>query len=99
MTYDLSFQLTSSLGDHHFILGDHHHLILAVILILKHATLLRHSNLSPKSALIRAELDYREANIDLVIQQYLASSQEHIVELFEEFIMDTDIVPSQSSVA
>ncbi|KAH9047168.1 hypothetical protein EDB84DRAFT_1575478 [Lactarius hengduanensis] len=64
----------------------------AVILILKHATLLRLSNLSPKSALTHAELDYRAANIDVDIQQYLmASSQDHSVELFAAFIMAIDI--------
>ena len=64
----------------------------AVILILKHATFLRRLDLSSGSALTRAELDYREANIDLIIQQYLsASSQEHSVELFAGFIMATDI--------
>ncbi|KAH9051660.1 hypothetical protein EDB87DRAFT_772915 [Lactarius vividus] len=76
-----------------------HHLILAVILILKHATLLRSSNLSPKLALTHAELNYRAANIDVNIQQYLmASSQEHSVDLFAAFIMATDILPSPSSV-
>ncbi|KAH9005538.1 hypothetical protein EDB86DRAFT_1454797 [Lactarius hatsudake] len=75
-----------------------HHLILAVILILKHATLLRLSNLSPISALTNAELDYRAADIDVNIQQYLmTSSQEHSVELFAAFIMAIDILPSQSS--
>ncbi|KAH9024480.1 hypothetical protein EDB83DRAFT_1979310 [Lactarius deliciosus] len=75
-----------------------HHLILAVILILKHATFLRLSSLSPKLALTHAELDYRAANIDVNIQQYLmASSQAHSVELFAAFIMATDILPSQSS--
>ncbi|KAH9019605.1 hypothetical protein EDB83DRAFT_124610 [Lactarius deliciosus] len=74
-----------------------HHLILAVILILKHATLLRLSDLSPESALTHAELDYRAANIDVNIQQYLmASSQEHSVELFAAFIMAIDILPSNS---
>ncbi len=64
----------------------------AVILILKHATLLRPSNLLPESTLTQAELDYREANIDLKIQQHLtASSQEHTVELFAGFVMATDI--------
>jgi hypothetical protein len=64
----------------------------AVILILKHATFLRLSNLSQESALTLAELDYREANIDSTIQQYLAvSSQEHTVELSAAFIMATDI--------
>ncbi|KAH9018571.1 hypothetical protein EDB84DRAFT_1581506 [Lactarius hengduanensis] len=88
----LSFQLTSS-----GLSG--HHLILAVILIFKHATFLRLSNMTSKSALIRAELDYRDANIDSSIQKYLtASSQEHSVELFAAFIIATDIVPSESSV-
>ena len=65
----------------------------AVILILKHATFLRLSNLSPESALTHAELDYREAKIDLKIQQHLtASSQEQSVELFAAFIMATDMV-------
>jgi len=64
----------------------------AVILILKHATFLRLSNLLPESALTHAELDYRKANIDLKVQQHLkASSQEHSVELFAGFIMATDI--------
>ncbi len=63
----------------------------AVILILKHATFLRLSHLSPKSALTRAELNYREANVDLKIQQHLvASSQEHSVEPFAAFIMAMD---------
>ena len=64
----------------------------AVILILKHATLLRLSNLSPVSALTQAELDYQEANVDLKIQQHLTvSSQEHSVELLMGFIMATEI--------
>ncbi|KAH9083862.1 hypothetical protein EDB83DRAFT_2331712, partial [Lactarius deliciosus] len=64
----------------------------AVIIILKHATSLRLFNLSGKSALTHAELDYREANIDTKIRQHLAasSSQEHAVELFASFIMATD---------
>ncbi|KAF8265580.1 hypothetical protein EI94DRAFT_1735400 [Lactarius quietus] len=75
------------------------HLILAVILILKHATLLRLSNLSAEIALTQAELDYQEAKIDLRIQQHLtASSQAPSIELFVKFIMTTDIVPSLSSV-
>ncbi len=64
----------------------------AVILILKHATFLYLSNLSPESALTHMELDYQEANIDLRIQQHLStSSQEHSVELSAGFIMATDI--------
>jgi len=64
----------------------------AVILILKHATFLRLSNVSSESALTRADLEYREANIDLKIkQQIMASSQENSMMLFAGFIMATDI--------
>ena len=41
-----------------------------VILILKHATTLRLSN-TPEEALTQAEVDYKEANIDLKIQEFL----------------------------
>ncbi|KAH9027796.1 hypothetical protein EDB85DRAFT_2291411 [Lactarius pseudohatsudake] len=68
-----------------------YHLILAVILILKHATL-RLSNMSPESALTHAEVDYRQANIDSKIRQHLtASSQEHSDESFAGFIMAIDL--------
>ena len=68
-------------------------LVEAVILILKHATFLRLSNMSPESALTHAEVDYREANIDSSIRQYLtAPSQEHSDELFAGFIMATDVI-------
>jgi len=66
----------------------------AVILILKHATFLRLSNFSCKSALTHAELAYREANINLKIQQFLKTfSQENPVQLqlFSGFIMGIDI--------
>jgi hypothetical protein len=64
----------------------------AVILILKHATFLRLSGLSPKLALIKSEVDYREANINLNIREHLmASFEEHMVEQFAGFIMATDI--------
>ena len=64
----------------------------AIVLIFKHAAFLQLSNLSTESALTRAELDYQEANIDLKIQHHLkASSQEHSVEQFADFIMATDI--------
>ena len=63
----------------------------AVILILKHATFLRLSNLSSESALACADLHYQEANIDLKIQEYLTSSQEKSIMLFVNFIMATDI--------
>jgi len=76
----------------------HRHLVLAVILILKHATFLCLLGLSPQVALTHTELAYQEANIDLKIQQFLtASSHEYSVQLFAHFIMATDIVPSQPS--
>jgi hypothetical protein len=62
----------------------------AVILILKHATFLQLSE-SYTSALTHAELDYQKANIDLNVHQVLASSSEHSVKKFVEFIMATDI--------
>ena len=63
----------------------------AVTLILKHATLLRTSNL-PKTALINVDLDYQRVNIDGSIQQYLKSCALHVsVEEFAGFIMGTEI--------
>ena len=63
----------------------------AVTLILKHATLLRTSNL-PEAALTNVDLDYQKANIDESIQQYLmACGLELSVAQFASFIMDTDI--------
>ncbi|KAF8259543.1 hypothetical protein EI94DRAFT_1707018 [Lactarius quietus] len=66
-------------------------LLEALILIFKHATFLRLSNLSPEIALSQADLEYQKANIDLVIQELLESSQEYAVEQFASFIMATDI--------
>jgi hypothetical protein len=64
----------------------------AVILILKHATFLLLSDISWKSALFHADQHYSEANIDLKVQEHLASlSQEHSVEQLASFIMATDI--------
>ena len=43
-------------------------------------------------ALTQVEINYQAANIDLKIQEHLASSsQEHSVEGFAHFIMATDI--------
>jgi len=78
-------------------LQGHLHLLLAVTLILKHATFLRVS-LLPKSALTNAELNYQRANIDVTIEQHLkACASEQSVEQFVHFIMNTDIVSSWSS--
>ena len=64
----------------------------AVTLILKHATLLQTSNLKIKEVLINVDLNYRKANIDESIQQFLiACASELSVEQFASFIMVTDI--------
>ena len=64
----------------------------AVLIILKHATLLRLSNLPSESALTQAELEYQEADIDSKIcEQLRVSSQVQSIELFADFIMATDI--------
>ena len=63
----------------------------AVILILKHATILRLSNRS-KDALALAEQDYQKANIDFKIQEHLkAFTLEDSVEKFADFIIATNI--------
>jgi hypothetical protein len=63
----------------------------AATLILKHAMLLRTSNL-PEVALTNVELDYQKANIDESIQQYLTMCASKLsVEQFASFIMGTDI--------
>ena len=63
----------------------------AVTLILKHATLLRTSNL-PKVALTNVDLNYQRGNIDEFIQQYLtACASEVSAEQFVGFIMGTEI--------
>ena len=60
-------------------------------LILKHATLLRTSNL-PKAALTNVDLNYQRQNIDESIQQYLTACASDIsVEQFVSFIMSTEI--------
>ena len=65
--------------------------VIAVILILKHATFLSIS-MDAESALTLVDMDYQAANIDLKIQEHLASSlQEHTVDHFAHFSMATDI--------
>ncbi|KAN0137564.1 hypothetical protein V8E53_004615 [Lactarius tabidus] len=80
-----------------------HHLIIAIILILRHATVLRLSNANgPKATLTQAELDYQESSIDLKIQAYLECQVEAFasedVSQFAGFIKATEIVSFQSSV-
>ena len=63
----------------------------AVILILKHATLLRTSHL-PEAALTNVDLDYQGQNIDEYIQQYLTACTPFISDAqFAGFIMSTEI--------
>jgi len=68
--------------------------VAAIILILKHATFLCLSNMASEVALTQAELDYQEANVDLIIQQHLTAFshwKDQSVEQFFGFIMATDI--------
>ncbi|KAH9022600.1 hypothetical protein EDB84DRAFT_1510208 [Lactarius hengduanensis] len=67
------------------------HLIFAIILIFKHATFLRLNGFSSESVLTQAELDYREANIDLKVRQHLTGSSQDSVEVSASFLMATDI--------
>jgi len=77
--------------------SSHLHLLLAVTVILKHATFLRCS-MSSKSALANAEQKYQKSNIDVLIQDHLTTcAAEQSVEQFVGFIMSTDIMSSQSS--
>lgn len=71
----------------------------AIILILKHATFLRLSNMSTaETALTQAELDYQEAKMDLKVQQHLTtSSPEHAAELSAGFILTSDFGLSYAS--
>ena len=65
--------------------------MIAVTLILKHATLLRTSNL-PKAALTVVDLNYQRQNIDEFIQQFLTAYASDVsVEQFSGFIMGTEI--------
>jgi hypothetical protein len=75
---------------HFIIFGIHLTFVEAVILILKHATLLRLSNKS-KAALIQADLNYQESNIDLKIQEYLKTISSEDVIQFSGFIKVTEI--------
>ena len=66
-------------------------IVKAVILLLKHATILWLSN-KPEEALTLAEKNYQEAKIDWKIQEYLkAFTPKHADEKFSDFIMATDI--------
>ena len=58
---------------------------------MKHATTLRLSN-EPEKALALAGKDYKQANVDFKIQEYLKEfTSEDYVEKFADFIMATNI--------
>ena len=58
---------------------------------MKHANTLRHSN-KPEKALALAGKDYKQANVDFKIQEYLKEfTSEDSVEKFADFIMATNI--------
>jgi hypothetical protein len=66
--------------------------VVAVIIILKHATFLHLSNPSQESALTQAERDYQAVNMKSNIQQFLsASPQNHSIEQIASFIKANDI--------
>ena len=93
----LALPAIAGLKGHHLILGMSlyyfwpvSNIVIAVILILKHATFLRLSEES-ELALTHAELNYQEANINLTVQQYLeASSPKLTVKKSADFIMATE---------
>ena len=64
----------------------------AVIFIAKHASFLHVYITSEEWALTYAEIDFKASKINQKIQEYLvASSHEHSVEKFADFIMATEI--------
>jgi len=63
----------------------------AVVIILKHATSLRHSKF-PGPALIQADCDYQKANIDKKIQKYVVASEGHSAKLDGAFVMAIEMV-------
>ena len=74
-----------------FIFRFHLTFVIAVTLILKHATFLQTSKPS-KAVLTHVDLDYQRANIDGSIQQYLTACTSDVsVEQFACFIMGTEI--------
>ncbi len=61
-----------------------------LVLIFRRATSLRLS-LLPGLALIQADLDYQNSDVDQKIQQYISASQGPSVELDKAFIMGIEI--------
>ncbi|KAI0245354.1 hypothetical protein BJV78DRAFT_1264233 [Lactifluus subvellereus] len=68
--------------------GKKYHLILAIIMILKHATTLCVSGTSRVSAINQAESDYQKSNIGLQVAQYFTKApQKYSVQDFVDFIV------------
>jgi len=64
----------------------------AILIILKHATTLRLSELSAKPALVQAESDYQKLTIGLkILQCFSATPQEYSVLNFVDFIMGVSV--------
>src|SRR6266404_8244065 len=57
---------------------------------MKHATSLR-LHMLPGLALIQADLDYQEADVDEKLQQYISASQGRSAKLDQAFVMDIKI--------
>ena len=99
LTYDIYLFSSStnlaisiySLVFHVFIFRVYLTLVIAVTLILKHATFLC-TSMSSESALASAEWNYRKANTDVTLQEHLtACASKQSIEQFVGFIMSTDI--------
>ncbi|KAI0245365.1 hypothetical protein BJV78DRAFT_420649 [Lactifluus subvellereus] len=75
--------------------GKKYHLILAIIMILTHATILCVSGASLVLALNQAESNYQMSNIGLQVAQYFtAAPQEYSVQDFVDFIIMHPIFPN-----
>lgn len=69
-----------------------HHLVIALISIMKQATTLRPSGLSSQSALAQAELGYQKSNIHSQTALYFPEApQQYSVQQYVDFIMDAQL--------
>jgi len=69
-----------------------HHLIIAIITIVKHATTLRPSGLLPRPALAQAESDYKKLNIGSKAASYFTGPlQQYSVQQIVDFIVGADL--------
>jgi len=69
-----------------------HHLVIALITIMKQATTLRPSGLSSQSALAQAESGYQKSNIHSQTALYFPEApQQYSVQQYVDFIMDAHL--------